>query len=179
MSEEQETDDELDHIGDVVGRDFIDKLLIAIIDAYSGSSLTQASDEKQRAERLRQAREALFGLAASGGRPSVSDEAILRWMGNERYKDLARQGMARLKREDEPKLRSNRSLAAHAVTRFGLLENAAERLREKFGTQEQKWISVASYHDDVPEALDFSLLEQIQAILVKRDIKMDLKRIER
>lgn len=175
------TDDKEEPVdyGEVVGRDFLDKFLLAIIDAYPVLSTPPASAARDRDIRLRDAKEALVGQAHNEGRPLVSDEAYLRWMGSERYKDLARRDMAKIKGTKPPKLRSDRKLADLAVEKFDLPTGRAENLRKKFGKQRSKWLDVARYHDDVPEALDFSLLEQIKAILEKREIEMNLKRIER
>lgn len=87
--------------------------------------------------------------------------------------------MARLKGEKPPKPRSVRGLAREAVKRFGLLENAEERLRKKFsGTVAQKWIDFASLHDDIPEQIEHNALERIQKILDIQGITMKLDYIE-
>lgn len=182
MARRAQKEDQVDY-GDPVGRAFLDKLLLAIIDAYTNPATADKKPSvtalKKRVDRLRAAKEALLGQPHDEGRPLVSDEAILRWMGSQRYKDCANRDMATIDGGESPKLRSDRKLADCAAKKFQLPEERAESLRKKFGAQEQKWIDVARYHDDVPEALDFSLLEQIKAILAKRGIEMDLKRIER
>lgn len=187
MTQSDQEEEQVDY-GGPVGRAFFDKLLLAIIDAYTepenspdGSQKKRPSVTvlKKRVDRLRAAKEALLGQSHEEGRPLVSDEAVLRWMGSERYKDCAKRDMAKINGGEPPKLRSDRKLADGAAKKFRLPAERAESLRKKFGLQCEKWMDVARYHDDVPEALDFSLLDQIQAILAKRGIAMNLKWIER
>jgi len=165
--------------GEVVGRDFFDKLLLAIIDAYPEESTSPATTIRRRVERLWQAKQALLAQDRSEGRPMVADDAVLRWMGSEHYRDLAQRNALGRAGTQTHKIRSDRQLAGLAVQRFALPDNVTERFRKKFGRQRQKWLDIARYHDDVPEQLDHNLLEQIQLILAKREIRMNLSRVER
>ena len=181
MSEEEQDDDGRVDYGEVVGRSFLDKLLLAIIDAHTEerTTLSAAAAGNARVKRLAEAKQALFGETPREGRPLISDEAVLRWMGEEHYKDRARQGLATLKREPRPKARSDRQLANQAVRKFKLPDNAVERLRGKFGPQRQKWLDIAMQHDDVSEQLDAGLLTAVQENFAKRGLPMNLDRIER
>ncbi|MDX1001541.1 hypothetical protein GOE20_11515 [Sinorhizobium medicae] len=165
--------------GDVVGRCFLDKLLLAIIDAHPVPASSAVVAVRQREERLRRAREVLLGQSNQEGRPPESDEVILRWIGNEHHNDRARQNLAELMGQPRPKVRSERKLVEKAVEHFHLPANASERLRKKLRPHGlQKWLEVATYHDDVPEQLDMNLLEAVREILAKRGIAMDLKNAE-
>lgn len=165
--------------GEVVGRSFLDKLLLAIIDGHPEPSKSPASDTKRRKDRLREAKQALLGKSHTEGRPLESDEAVLRWMGSEHYRDRARHDMAKLNGKAATKIRSDRKLAEQAVSRFGLPSNATERLRAKFGKEKQKWLDIEIHHDDVPEQLDFNTLQVIQKTLARHGTAMILDRIER
>lgn len=171
--------------GEVVGRDFADKLLLAIIDAHPGpEEPNREKADKNRRDRLRAAHQALFGTRYERGHPGYSDEAALRWMGAERYKEQARKGLEEFLGEPLPtKLRaeamSARRLGAEAAERFGLPDRAEQRLRKTPAKQVADWMAVEEFHDDVPEQLDFNLLTEIRDTLAKRSIAMNLDRIER
>lgn len=132
MSSELPDEDEHTDYGEAVGRSFVDKFLLSIIDAYPDPGPASASTAKRRMDRLRDAKQALFGQPNPEGRPRDSDEAALRWIVSEAYNDCARVDWAKLKGKELPKPRSVRDLVREAVKRFGLLENADERLRKKF-----------------------------------------------
>jgi hypothetical protein len=175
----ESSNEQIDY-GEVVGRDFLDKLLLAIIDAHPGQSTSRVSDVKRREDRRRQALEALLGQSHAEGRPRNSDETILKWIGNEHYKDRARRDMAKFKGEFEPKVRSVHQLVKYAVKHFGLPDNAGERLRKKLrGEGTKRWLELAVLHDDVPEQLDRNLLKSVQDVLARRGIAMDLRNVER
>ncbi len=169
--QEEATNQEPTEYGEVVGRGFVDKLLLAIIDAYEEPTNSPASAVKLRSNRLRDAKQALFGQAHPEGRPKVDDEAVLRWMGAQHYVDLGRR--------DTVKLRSDRELVREALDWFDLPGSSEERIRKKFSDQKQNWIDVAQLHDDVPEQLDHNLLQEIRGILDRRGVSMNLSRIER
>lgn len=180
MSQEGQDDGPADY-GEVVGRSFLDKLLLAVIDAHmtKESNLSAVAAERARMERLADAKMALLGETPPEGRPPNPDEAVLRWMGDEHYRDLGRRDSATMKGEPPSKARSDRQLADQAVKKFELPDNAVERLRRKFGRQRQKWLEVAMEHDDVPETLDHGLLLKIRDKLAKDSIAMNLDRVER
>lgn len=93
----------------------------------------------------------MFGESHPEGRPQDSDEAILRWIGSEQYRDLVLRDMDQLKGEPAPKLRSNRQIIELALKQFKIQESSAERIRRKFrGEVKRKWLDVAISHDDVP-----------------------------
>lgn len=165
--------------GEVVGRGFLDKLLLAIIDANPEPASSDVAAAKRRGDRLRDARVALLGHPNSEGRPLVSDEAVLRWIGSQHFKDRAQEATAKSKGRAVPKSRSGRKLVEAAAAHFHLPENAQERLRKKWRTTCQKWFEVAMYHDDVPEALEMNLLISVQKALSKEGVLMELRRIER
>lgn len=179
MDREVQVADEPTDYGEVVGRCFVDKLLLSVIDAYPDPTTSPASAARRRRARLREAKQALFGGSNPEGRPSDSDEASLRWMGSERYKDLARRDMAKLKGQLVPRPRSERELVDQAVARFNHPGSSGERLRKKFSDQREKWLATAMLHDDVPEQLDFNALEAIEKILSAQGIAMTFDRIER
>lgn len=171
--------------GEEVGRDFADKLLLAIIDAYPGPEESNPEKaDKNRRDRLRAAHQALFGARYSRGHPGYSDEAALRWMGAERHKEHARMGLEEFRDEPlpakfRPKAPSTRRLGAEAAERFGLPDRAEQRLRKTPAKQVAYWMAVEEFHDDVPEQLDLNLLSEIRDILAKRGIVMNLGKIER
>ncbi|MDL2201373.1 hypothetical protein QQF51_01705 [Brucella intermedia] len=174
-------EDEKPNYGDAVGRDFVDKLLLSLIDAYpefADISKSPAALSKRRNERLRVAKLAVFGGTIAGGRPKVTDAYILRWIGNENYKDRAKQRISILKNESPPKLRSDRQLVEDAVSHFKLVESSIERLRKKWSTEKEKWFQVALDHDDVPEQLELNALQQVQDILQRHGIVMRLDNLE-
>lgn len=169
MARRQETHDDRVAYGEAVGRGFIDKLLLAIIDAYPEPTTSHASEAKRRIDRLRDAKRALFGQAHPEGRPEVSDERVMRWIGAQHYIDLGK----------GEKIRSDRELVRQALTNFALPENSDERLRKKLSRQKQKWLEIAKLHDDVPEQIEHSLLKKVQRTLSREGIEMRLDRIER
>lgn len=174
-------EDEQANYGDAVGRDFVDKFLLSLIDAYpepGDSSMSPAALSKRRGERLRDAKLAVFGGAIAGGRPKVADAHILRWIGNEHYKDRAKQSISIRKNEGPPKLRSDRQLVEDAVSHFKLVESSVERLRKKWGAEKDKWFQIALDHDDVPEQLEFNALQQVQEALQRHGIVMRLDNLE-
>lgn len=175
-------EEELLDYGSSVGRSFLDKLLLAFIDAYPDPAAAKASSAtaaKRRRNRLREARLALFPGTNAQGRPLDPDNVILRWIGMEHYRDIARRNVAVLNAEKAPRLRSDRQLVEEARQRFGEPRSSGERLRDKFGKQRERWLNIAIHHDDVPEQLDHNLLSQIAAILEKRGISMELDEVER
>jgi hypothetical protein len=166
--------------GEAVGRSFEEKLLLAIIDAYPDLvERSPAAKMQRRLERLRAAKEALFGIVHDEGRPLASDLRVLRWMGAEHHSDRARVGLAKIRGTESPKIRTMRKLADEAVGRFGLPANQSERLRKKFRRQKEKWLAVEESHDDVPEQLELGSLHSVQKVLVRYDIKMALSGVER
>jgi hypothetical protein len=178
MSGENETID----YGWSLDRSFLDKLLLALIDAHpepKQAVFSPVTAAKHRRDRLREARLALFPGLNAGGRPLDPDNIILRWMGTEHYRDIVRHNMAVANADKLPKVRSNRQLADEARKRFGEPRSSTERLRDKFGEQRERWLNVTIHHDDVPEQLDYGLLRQIADLLAKRGIDMNLDRIDR
>ncbi|TCQ78682.1 hypothetical protein EDF68_10683 [Ochrobactrum sp. BH3] len=174
-------EDEKTDYGEAVGRDFVDKFLLSLIDAHpelEDKSRSSASLAKRRSERLREARLAIFGGLISEGRPKVADASILRWIGTENYKDRAKHQMCMLRNESPPKLRSDRQLVKDAVSHFKLGESSVERLRKKWSMQKEKWVQVALYHDDVPEQLEFNALQKVQEALRRHGILMRLGNLE-
>ncbi|HEV7248182.1 MAG TPA: hypothetical protein VGN93_14470 [Shinella sp.] len=172
-------DDEALDCGETVGRGVLDKLLLAIIDANTEPAASDVAAQRRRSDRLREARVALLGQSNPEGRPPASDEAILRWIGNQHYRDRARHDMAKIMNQTVPKGRSDRKLIEAAIKHFHLPENAHDRLKKKWRTARQKWLDVAMYHDDVPEALDINLLEAVQKALLKDGVSMELSNIGR
>ncbi|MEW9836577.1 hypothetical protein [Mesorhizobium marinum] len=170
-------DEEPEDFGESFGRTFVDKLILALVDAHPEASKGQASDRKRRIERLREAKRALFGSGNPEGRPLDSDETLLRWMGGEHYRDLAKREVVGL--NGAHTIRSDRQLVREALAKFGHPESSHERLRKKFGHEKQKWLDAEMLHDDVPEALDHSALTSIQEVLARRGIAMRLDRVER
>jgi hypothetical protein len=163
-----------DYRGPGVGRSFAERLLLSIIDAHptGGQIASPLSAARDRERRLQTAMQALFGEAKTGRKPD-SDDAILRWMGNERSQDLAlrdMQGLGFYGQLPARKVRSDRTLAEEAETRFALATGSWERLRSKFGKQVEFWLEIARSHDDIAELMDTWLLDEIRAMLSKRDI---------
>lgn len=166
--------------GEAVGRSFVEKLLLAIIDAHpvaEDGSLSPAKLANLRRERLAAAHQALFGKPRREGRPIISDEAALRWMGAEAYRDLFI-GKENLGFHPVEKVRSERELAAEASKLF-FDTDAAERLRKKFNKSREKWMDVARYHDDVPEQLEANSLGKIAEVLSRYGVRIALQRVER
>lgn len=182
MTHDRSDENEAIDYGWSLDRSFLDKLLLAFIDAHpepKQATLSTVAAAKHRRNRLREARLALFPGFNAGGRPLDHDDIILRWMGSEHYRDIVRRNMAAANADRSPKVRSNRQLAEEARKRFGEPKSSTERLRDKFGEQRERWLNVAIYHDDVPEQIDHNLLRQIADILAKRGIAMNLDRIGR
>lgn len=178
---QKHAEDEASDYGEAVGRDFVDKFLLSLIDAYpepGDSSKSPVARSKRRRERLREAKLAVFGSAIAEGRPKVADAYILRWIGNENYKDRANHSMAIQKNKSLPKLRSDRQLVEDAVNHFKLAESSVERLRKKWGMQKEKWFQIASDHDDVPEQLEFNALQKVQEALQRHGVVMRLDNLE-
>lgn len=178
---QKHVEDETTDYGEAVGRDFVDKFLLGLIDAYpepADISKSPAALSKRRSERLRDAKLAVFGGTIAEGRPKLADAYILRWIGNEHYKDQAKYDMAILKNESPPKLRSDRQLVENAVSHFKLAESSVERLRKKWSKQKEKWVQVALDHDDVLEQLEFNALQQVQEVLQRHGIAMRLDNLE-
>lgn len=171
--------------GEVVGRDFAEKLLLAIIDAYPGpDEPNREKAEEDRRKRLRAAHQALFAINYGRGHPGFSDEAALRWMGTEKHKEQARKGLEKIRGKPlpanlRPAAASARRLGVEAVKRFGLPDRAEQRLRKTPAKQVADWMAVEEFHDDVPEQLDLNLLIRLRDILARRGIAMSLDRIER
>jgi hypothetical protein len=168
--------------GSSVGRSFLDKLLLAFIDAYpdpSAATLSPSTAAKRRRGRLREARLLLFPGFNAQGRPLDPDNVILRWMGTEHYKDIVRQKITVPNAAKAPPLRSDRQLVEEARQRFGEPRSSVERLRDKFGRQRQQWLDVAIYHDDVAEQIDHNQLHSIADILARHGVAMNLDRVER
>jgi hypothetical protein len=166
--------------GEVVGREFFDKFLLSIIDAYPRPSSSALAAARLRAKRLREARRALLGEPNPEGRPSETDTTVLRWIGLQHHRDLSKRGLAALQGEAEPKSRSVHKLVAEAVRHFGLTSSAEERLRKKLNADGlEKWFNVADLHDDVPEQLDMNLLQELRQVLTQRGISMNLAAVEK
>lgn len=155
-----------------IGRPFLDKLLLAIIDAHPDPLLkgAPATIRANREARLHAARSALLATADAGRLP-VHDDRVLRWMGQQLLRDrfLVQQSRGtpdenhgvypHLKKE-----RSIRQLAQEACTIFALNANAVERLRKRFSEQAEKWVAVEQWHDDADD------MHELNALLTVADI---------
>lgn len=182
MTQDRAGENEAIDYGWSLDRSFLDKLLLALIDAHpepEQAAFSQVTATKRRRDRLREARLALFPGLNTEGRPPDPDNTILRWMGAEHYRDIVRRNMAAANADKLPKIRSDRQLADEARKQFGEPRSSTERLRGKFGVQRKRWLNVAIHHDDVPEQLDHNLLREIADILVKHGIAMNLDGIGR
>lgn len=179
MAHDDERDNaEPEWYGEAIGPRFLDKLLLAIIDAHSEPSNAPASDAQRRRHRLRAAKEALLGETSPEGRPAVSDDEILRWIGCQHYKDLAnRNARLLMKMPAGKKPRSARKLVDEAAVVFKLTDSDQERIRKKFTSQKDKWLDDAKYHDDIPETIEFQSLESIREILGRNGIAMKLREV--
>ncbi len=158
---------------------FFERLLLSIIDAYptEGEKRSGLAGQRTREDRLQTAMQALFGEAKTGRRAD-SDDAVLRWMASQHYRDLAIRGLQALKSAPEsektlvtPPVRSDRALAADAEGKFSLGAGARERLRKKFSDKKDFWLAIERFHDDVPELMETWLLDEIRGLLAKADIK--------
>lgn len=172
-------DEEIVDYGNAVGRGFLDKLLLAVIDGNPEPTTSDVAAAKRRGDRLRAARSALLGQSNAEGRPLVSDDAVLRWIGSQHYRDRARRDLAKIAHQTMPRARSDRKLIEAAVERFRLPDNAQDRLRKKWRTTRQKWLDVAIYHDDVPETLEMNLFQSVQKALSSDGVLMELGNIDR
>lgn len=182
MIQDRLDEDEPTDYGWSLDRSFLDKLLLALIDAHpepKQAALSSVAAAKHRRNRLREARLALCPGFNAEGRSPNPDNIILRWMGTEHYRDIVRRNRAAANADKLPKIRSDRRLADEARKRFGEPKNSTERLRDKFGAQRERWLNLAIYHDDVPEQLDHNLLREIADILARRGIAMNLDGIGR
>ncbi len=166
------------------GRSASDKLLLAIIDAnpVEGSErLSNLRRRNLRQRRLQDARKALFGEGKEG-RPVVSERHVLRWMGSQRYAELAKKSMVELGFEekygniDEVSLRE---LAHRAAQKFYPGQSGVEeRLRKKFAEQQDIWINAAIYYDDLDDLSDLHVLVKLQPLLERLGVRTNLDAIE-
>lgn len=171
--------------GYAVGASFIDKLLLVLIDANpdpDADKLSLLRAHKRREKRLAAAKDALFGADRPRGHPPnmVDVDRALRWMGQQRHDDRARSIMAQLPEPLRPrwasdpnyKIRSTRTLATEATKKFHIFgSDVSDSLRRKFADQEDYWVSVAHYHDDVPDQMEWNDIVNIAEILGKHGIR--------
>jgi hypothetical protein len=160
--------------GPGVGRSFAERLLLSIIDAHPNPEeySSDLSSARDREKRLQTAMQALFGKAKTGRKPDP-DDAILRWMGSEHYRDKAivkMQSQGLFSHLPVRVVRSDRILAQEAEKQFSLAAGAHERLRKKFREQHEFWLEIERSHDDIAELMDTWLIDEIRAILSRRDI---------
>lgn len=172
------------HCGDAVMASFEDQFLLSVIDAHRPDAMSDAAWLLARAERLRVAKEALFGRAPQTGRQTLDDAKALRWMAAEQRRDEGRSFMQRLAEgapvEAEAKARSIRDLAKQASRRFfPSMSDASERLRKKYSAEKDYWLEIADTHDDVAESLQYHALIQVQEILQRFGVNMDLERLKK
>ena len=94
-------DDEIDAWGGPsVGKAYLERFLLSIIDANPGpeNEGSETRNQKSRQQRLRSAMKALFNLGGGvDGRPPDADHAALLWMSEQRSLDLAKQTAIRHK----------------------------------------------------------------------------------
>jgi hypothetical protein len=172
-----------DHSTDaLVGRSFVDQLLLALIDAHSppASESSPASPEARRRERearLARAKAELFGDDSAPGTKEIDDEGALLWMAREHDRDLtiAEMAMAPDLYPNAPpvrKPRSVRQLAREAAVRTSGNSDAAieDRLRTKFAEQQERLPAIARYHDFIPESLERHDLVAVLEILRRNGI---------
>lgn len=80
--------------------------------------------------------------------------------------------------KSEREVRSIRKLADEAAQRYKLPAGSAERLRKKYSSRKSSLMHAQAYHDDVPEQLDYGLLQAIAQLLQQAGIRADLRRID-
>jgi hypothetical protein len=178
-------------VGPSTGPSVEDKLILALIDGNSeplrdGATAADIKRwEKQRTQRLIDARKAIFGISPAAGPHETNHERALMWMAQERHTDQVY--LTPLYRELNEstvgpnwKPRSIRALAKAAAEKFygQLAEDVADRLRKKFKADFER-LKYLLHHDYLPELFEFQALEEASRALKKVGISMNLARIKR
>jgi len=187
MGDDMTSESEFLDIGEPVGRSFEEKLLLAIIDANpepGDGAMSSVKKRNRRAERLRNAHEALFP-SSPRGRPDVNDRFVLRWIGAQLQHDRAFEGQQKLKKDmgtppkSIQKRRSISILLEESQKKFGFPRSELSRLRKKFEDQVDYWTSVEETHDDVAESIEMQKLETIRDILQELRISLVLDNLDK
>ena len=170
--------------GPTIGRTFLERLLLSLIDAHPNPTVPRLSDHilHDRERRLRVAMAALCNEQTSEELP---DHAALLWMAQQNVRDRQ---MRYVRAEEEKRsqgiekslagrtmtsLRSTRQLAQEASLRFYPdVSDRSERLRKKWAQQKEFWLEMARSHDYVRETLEMQSLAKVRIALEEAHLRI-------
>lgn len=167
-----------------VGLSFLEKLVLAIIDAHPTKGDTHGYD---RDKRLRTAMHALAPPYYRHGKSGHNDQFALLWMANEEYKKLCSIKIKEMGREKDAldikfvPFESSRDLARHAFSQFGRKIRASEmtneksiinRLSEAYDNQKSQLIRTVQYMEDRPHGWEHQQLMKIRSAAAAAGLKM-------
>lgn len=156
--------------GPSIGRLFLERLLLSLIDAHPNPRVENLPDHlfHDREARLRAAMNALFNERVSDDLP---DHSALLWMAQQHIRDRTMR-YARgnfLARDVKP--RSQRQLAREASVKFyPEMADKSERLRDKWAEKKEFWLALARDQDDVLESVETEALGRIWIALAEAGI---------
>lgn len=167
-----------------VGLSFLEKLVLAIIDAHPTKGDTHGYD---RDKRLRTAMHALAPPYYRHGKSGHNDQFVLLWMANEEYKKLCSIRIKKMGREKDAldikfvPFESSRDLARHAYSQFGRKIRASEmanekslisRLSDQYEKQRSQLIDTVRYMEDGPHGWEHQQLIKIEKAAAAAGLKM-------
>lgn len=159
--------------GPTIGRSFVERLLLSIVDAHPNPNVTKLEHRirHDQDKRLRSAMAALFNEKLSKELP---DKDALYWMATQYIADREKQlggalrpsGAIRQARATRrQKVRSAQQLARDGSAKFYPRADRSESLRNKWAEQMKFWLDMVRNHDDVREAVETHSLAKIWAAL--------------
>ena len=174
MTEDDEDDLErwrdLAGTGPSIGRLFLERLLLSLIDAHPNPRVENLPAHlfHDREARLRAAMNALFNERVSD---ELSDHSALLWMAQQHVRDRTTRYAGGKFLASDVKPRSERQLAREASKQFHPeITDRSERLRKKWPREKEFWLALARGHDDILESVETQTLGRIWIALAEADI---------
>ena len=169
--------------GPSIGRPFLERLLLSLIDAHPNPGNPPYWIRHDRERRLRAAMEALFNEKKDKDEKvaeQLLDHAALFWLAEQYARDrhlryAQQRGLGRevgaSRSGTRTSCRSERQLARDASEKFyPNLADQSERLRKNWRKRKEFWLALARRHDDVLETLETQALAKIWIALTEADV---------
>jgi hypothetical protein len=157
-----------------ISRPFLEKFLLSFIEAHLPAGAQGLSRQRIREQRLRAAKQALFGEGTN--HKHFNDSEALLYMAEQYLRDR----YINLRTGRRIKMGKSRSVRALAKTASALVfgnstASTVQRLRSRFrGTKKEELLNIARYADDVDDTIEYQVLERICELLRPYGVEMDL-----
>ena len=156
--------------GPSIGRLFLERLLLSLIDAHPNPRVENLPDHlfHDREARLRAAMNALFNERVGDELP---DHSALLWMAQQHVRDRTMRYAQGKFQASDVKPRSERQLAQEASKKFyPRLTDRSERLRKKRRRDKNYWIALVRWGNDIPEVMEGQALIGIWLALARAKV---------